>query len=179
MKKIINYALIIVLSSFFLFACGKKKEVVKTDSPQEKVTRTFDLTDQLTPDIQLTPRSDGKELKLTISQIDPSITQIEYELIYSATSEGMEVEKGLGDTLNVEGDKLERDLLLGTASCTTGTCKYKYDDGVTGGSIGLILINDKGQSASINKDFSLTQDPKTKKFSITFTDDISPTSSTQ
>jgi hypothetical protein len=179
MKKLINYALIIVISSFFLFACGKKKEVTKTDPPQQQIAKTFELTEELTPTINLAPRYDGHELKLTISQIDPLITKIEYELIYLATSEGMEMEKGLSDTITIENEQIERDLLLGTASCTTGTCKYKYDEGITGGTINLILINDKGQKAFIEKEFSLDQDPKTKKFSLTFTDDISPTSSTQ
>lgn len=176
MKKIINYALIIILSSFFLFACGKKKTPPQTNTPQSQVQRTFELSEELTPKINLTPRADGKEIKLSISEIDSSISKIEYELIYVATSEGMEVEKGLGDIITVEGNKVERDLLLGTASCTTGTCKYKYDEGVNGGTLTLILINDQGQSATINKEFSLTQDPKTKKFTISITDELSQTS---
>ena len=164
-----------MLSSFFLFACGKKKTPVDTNTKQAPIQRSFELSEELTPSINLTPRDDGKEIKLSINNIHPSISQIEYELIYVATSEGMEVEKGLGDTLTVEGDKIERDLLLGTASCTTGTCKYKYDDGVTGGTITLVLINDQGQSASISKEFSLTKDAKTKKFTIAITDELSQT----
>jgi uncharacterized protein YcfL len=93
MKKIINYALIIAISSFSLFACGKKKETTPVATDQTTVQRTFELTEELTPEVNLTPRADGKEIKLSITNIDPSFSKIEYELIYTATSDGMEVEK--------------------------------------------------------------------------------------
>ena len=42
------------------------------------------------------------------------------------------MEKGVGDTVKLTSNSFEKDLLLGTESCTNG-CKYKFDEGVVGG----------------------------------------------
>ena len=148
-----------------LFGCGNKKTTSKiTPSP---VPRTFELAENEKPDIALTSRDDGHELTMKISKIPSMVTNIEYELLYNASEEGMEIEKGLGDSIKVEGTSLERKLLLGTESCTSG-CKYKYDEGVTGGSLNITLITKDGQSNTIEKTFTLKKDTKTKKWIITF-----------
>ena len=62
----------------------------------------------------------------------------------------MEIEKGLGDTIKDVGTTIERKLLLGTESCTNG-CKYKYDEGVSGGTISLkFSLRNKPQVATID-----------------------------
>jgi len=160
MKK----SLILVLISVFIFsACGKKtstnidplKNKIEDNQPVE-----FNPTEK--PNISLIPREDAHELKLKISNIASDIARIEYELIYKAQSEGSEIEKGVGDTLKDLQKSIEKDLLLGTASCTNG-CKYKYDEGVTGGSLNLILINSKNQTYSMEMPFVLKKYSDFKK----------------
>lgn len=172
MKKILP----IVFCSILLFGCTKKTATIKKATPAP--IKTFELQEADKPEISLTTREDGHMLYLKINKIATFVTSIEYELLYNASEEGMEIEKGLGDTLKIEGTSLSRDLLLGTESCTSG-CKYKYDEGITGGTLNLTLITKDGQSAPIEKTFTLKKDTKTKKFIVTLSDAISPTSTTQ
>jgi len=160
MKKIFP----IILCSILLFGCSKKTSTSKiTPTP---VPRTFELQENEQPEISLVPREDGHELTMKISKIIPNVANIEYELTYNASESGMEIEKGLGDSIKVEGTSIERKLLLGTESCTSG-CKYKYDEGITGGNLNITLITKDNQSALIEKTFTLTQDKKSKKWTIT------------
>jgi len=145
--------LAIVFSAFFISACGKKdkdkKGVLPTPTP-----KMVEIELDRKPYISLTPRADGHEIKLKIVNIPDNITQIEYELIYLAVDGHLELEKGAGDTVKVEGSSLEKDILLGTASCTNG-CKYKYDEGITGGTLSLIFINNSGQMTTHETPFTL------------------------
>lgn len=157
-------------------ACGTKKPSTKIISTP--ISKKIELTESEKPIISLIPRADGHELKLKIENIPSDVNQIEYELIYSATDKGLEMEKGVGDTLKIDDKNIERDLLLGTSSCTNG-CKYKYDEGITGGTLSLIFYNDSNQSfnyetpfvlktsTSIKKDGNLSLD--TENFSINTT----------
>lgn len=171
MKKL----LIVFVCSLFLFGCGSKKTSKTTPTP---IPRTFELQEADKPDIGLTARDDGHMLYLKISKIPNFVASIEYELLYNASESGMEIEKGLGDTLKVEGTSLSRDLLLGTESCTSG-CKYKYDEGITGGTLNITLVTKDNQVAPIQKSFTLKKDSKTKKFLVTLTDALSPTDTTE
>ncbi len=171
MKKL----LIVFVCSLFLFGCGSKKTSKTTPTP---VPRTFELQEVDKPEITLSSRDDGHMLYLKISKIPSFVASIEYELLYNASESGMEIEKGLGDTLKVEGTSLSRDLLLGTESCTSG-CKYKYDEGITGGTLNITLVTKDNQVAPIQKSFTLKKDSKTKKFLVTLTDALSPTDTTE
>jgi len=176
MKKII---LSILVFSLVLSGCGKKKTA---DTSQQATPTTTEMTELVLtekPYISLIPRQDGHELKLKVTKIPSIIKQIDYELVYTAKSEGSEIEKGVGDTVKNVSSSIEKDLLLGTASCTNG-CKYKYDDGVTGGTVTLTLITADNQSATIEAPFSIksiaqvkksgTMDLSTENFSTKVTD---------
>jgi hypothetical protein len=143
-----------------LSACGKKTKtsnVTPTPAPKE-----LELSEKEKPIISLIPRQDGHELKLIIDNIPQSISDIEYELIYSAIDEGLEMEKGVGDTIKVTSPKIERDLLLGTSSCTNG-CKYKYDQGVVGGTLSLTFLTVNNQSLRYETPFVLKTSADIKK----------------
>lgn len=164
--KNISVACLVLLSPFFLSACGKKKTTPAT--PPSPAPKLVEMTIDQKPYISLTPRTDGHQLTLKISHIPTDITQIEYELIYTATDGTIEMEKGVGDTLKVESTLITKNLLLGTASCTN-TCKYKYDEGVTGGILSLIFINSAGQMSTYETNFILNssaQINKTKNISL-------------
>lgn len=164
--KTIGIASLVVLSSLLLGACGKKDE--ETEVKPTPTPKLVEMEINQRPYINLVPRQDGHEIKLKIVNIPSDITQIEYELIYTVSDGIIEMEKGIGDAVTVDSSTLELDLLLGTASCTT-TCKYKYDEGVTGGILSLIFINSDGQMSTHETDFVLTTSADinlTKKLSL-------------
>lgn len=153
--KFLSLTLVILASSFFFSGCGKKN--IEGDSPSTNTKSTqkeLVLSDPEKPIISLVPREDGHELKLIISNIPSVVTQIEYELIYSSSEDGLTMEKGVGDSLKISTTSIEKDLLLGTSSCTNG-CKYKYDEGVSSGTLSLILYTDDNQSATYETPFIL------------------------
>ena len=158
--KFSKYFFIILLSSFFLSACGKKTNTTKT--VPTPAAQKLELSESEKPIISLIPRADGHELKLIIDNIPANIADIEYELIYSAIDEGLEMEKGVGDSIKVTSKKIERDLLLGTSSCTNG-CKYKYDSGVVGGTLSLTLLTSDNQSLRYESSFVLKTSSDIKK----------------
>lgn len=149
-----------MLSSSLLSACGKKTNTVKTNPTP--VERELVLTESEKPIISLIPRADGHELKLKIDNIPQNISDIEYELIYSAIDEGLEMEKGVGDTIKITSRNIERDLLLGTSSCTNG-CKYKYDSGVVGGTLSLTFLTKDNQNLRYESSFVLKTSADIKK----------------
>jgi hypothetical protein len=165
MKKYI-FVFVLLFSSLFLSACGQKT-AVKNVTPTP-VPREMNLTDEEKPKITLTPRADGHEITLDVTKISSKFSKIEYELIYSALDNGLEIEKGVSgnvESKDMSNGSFQRKVLLGTESCTSG-CKYKYDEGVVGGTIILTLNTTDNQVASLENTFKLTQ-VKGKGFVIT------------
>jgi len=167
MKK--SAIFLLLISTFLLSACGSKKTASPTPAPSPTTGPVLvELSPAERPYISIIPRADGHELKLKISRIPSSIKQIEYELLYTATDNGMEIEKGIGDNLQVNSPTIERDLLLGTSSCTNG-CKYKYDNGVTGGSLSLTFITGNSQLSTFQTPFTLKSGSEIKKTGLGLT----------
>lgn len=156
MKK--QIAFLLLFSTLFLSGCGKKTPA-PTPTPTPKL---IELTDAEKPYISLIPRSDGHEITIKITKIPESIESMEYELIYTAVDNGLEIEKGAGDTVKSVSGSIERKVLLGTESCTNG-CKYKYDTGVNGGKLNLTLITKNGQMSTMESPFSLRTAAEIKK----------------
>ncbi|MCX6726987.1 MAG: hypothetical protein NTY75_04265, partial [Candidatus Shapirobacteria bacterium] len=97
MKKIF----LVLAISLLLTACGKKTTATITPTPFQKV---FDIPLASRPYVSLIPREDGHLITLKIDNIPANISQIEYELLYTAVDQGNEIEKGIGDTIkNVKG----------------------------------------------------------------------------
>ena len=155
-----KYLLIVLVSSFFLSACGKKT-TTQNNNPTP-IEQDLKLADSEKPIISLIPRADGHELKLKIDNIPQNITDIEYELIYTAVDEGLEMEKGVGDSIKVDSKNIDKDLLLGTSSCTNG-CKYKYDSGITGGTLSLTFLTANNQNLRHESSFVLKTSADIKK----------------
>lgn len=150
-------AIVLIIITIVMVVVGKNKKST-TNTPvvsNTKTTKELTLSDNEKPYISIIPQSDGHRLNLKISDIPSNITEIEYDLIYTAKDENIEIEKGVGGTAKIEGNSIERELLLGTESCTSG-CKYKYDEGVTGGTLSLSFITADGQSASYEAPFVLS-----------------------
>ncbi len=161
--KFLSLALIVLGSSFFLSGCGPKKATNNNPpiNSKKEITELV-LSESEKPIIALIPRADGHELKLKIDNIPSNITQIEYELVYSANENGLVMEKGVGDTVKINSKSIEKDLLLGTASCTNG-CKYKYDEGINSGVLSLTFYTADNQSAIYETPFILRTSANLKK----------------
>ena len=155
-----KYLSIMLVSSFFLSACGKK--IVTTANPTP-VSQILELSNQDKPVISLIPSADGHELKLKIDNISQNITEFEYDLIYSVVDESLEMEKGAGDTIKVTTKNFEKDILMGTSSCTTGVCKYKYDQGVVGGTLSITFLTSNNQSLRYETPFTFKTSKDIKK----------------
>lgn len=161
-------ALVLIIITVVIITTGKNKKTPVTNNTQNtKVESELVLSDDQKPYISLTPQVDGHRLNLKISNIPESIKEIEYDLIYTAKDENIEIEKGVGGTAKIESTSMDRELLLGTESCTSG-CKYKYDEGITGGTLSLSFITADGQSASYEAPFVLltSADIKSKGLSL-------------
>lgn len=148
-------AVVLIIVMIIMVVVGKNKKTTTNPSTTEtETTEELSLSDEEKPYISLIPQADGHRLNLKISNIPKNISEIEYDLIYTAKDENIEIEKGVGGTAKIEGTSIERELLLGTESCTNG-CKYKYDEGITGGTLTLSFITSDGQSALYEAPFTL------------------------
>ena len=142
----------LLAATLLLAGCGAKKtSTTVTPTPEPKVV---EMPLDQRPLISLTPSADGHYLTLNITGLPSTITSIEYEILYNAGENGAVIEKGVGDTLKEITSNIERKLLLGTESCTSG-CKYSYDKGVTGGSVTINFIDKNGQISTFTSPFAL------------------------
>ncbi len=156
MKKAILITLIIG-SFVFLSGCGKKNETTTQPSkttPSPVPTKSVEETIGQRPYVSLLSSSDGHWLTLELKNIPKGTTGLDYELTYFADAEGSRIERGVstgGTPVDLKNQTdFSKKLLLGSASCTTGTCKYKYDENVTEGTLTIKLIGsstDKYESA--------------------------------
>ncbi|MGB9637492.1 MAG: hypothetical protein ACPLY7_01700, partial [Microgenomates group bacterium] len=146
---------ILLLSSVLLSGCALKKPAPNSSEtvevkPTPFPTKPIEQTIKEKPFVSLLPSNDNHWLTLEIKNIVKETTGLEYELLYFAQVEGNQVERGVGTTGKPEEIKnqteFSKKILLGSASCTTGTCKYKYDEGVTEGTLSVNLINSSGKN---------------------------------
>jgi len=70
---------------------------------------------------------------------------------------------------DVNSDTIEKDLLLGTASCTN-SCKYKYDEGINGGRLHIAFTTKNNQMALYDTDFVLSSSSQVKKDGLSLDD---------
>jgi len=153
----ISIGVVILVSLVLFLTLGKKgnSNTKTTTKTTTQATKKIELSADEKPYINLIPTADGHTLSLKINQIPSKFTSIDYELIYTAKDENIEIEKGVSGTLKSSDYASAKDLLLGTASCTNG-CKYKYDEGITGGILTLTLITDNKEYVSYETPFVLT-----------------------
>ena len=153
----ISIGIVILVSLILFLTLGKKntsnnKTSTKTTT---QATKKIELSADEKPYISLIPSSEGHNLIFKVKDIPAKFTTAEYELIYTAKDENIEIEKGVSGTVELSGGTIEKDLLLGTASCTNG-CKYKYDEGVTGGILNITLKTNNKEYFSYETPFVLT-----------------------
>lgn len=120
--------LILIIGGFFLIKGKTTKAPGPTPTPApEKTASEVPLEER--PYVSLTPRADGRELTLNITNIQ-NATSLEYELSYLSN----DLSRGVIGSVDLKSEtSLTRQLLLG--SCSKNTCKY--DENVTEGNLTL------------------------------------------
>lgn len=150
---IIAIILVFLITFIIAFTINKKgKEKVAPISKDTETVKELVLEDSQKPYISITPQFDGRRLDIKITNIPASVIEIEYDLIYTAQDGNLEIEKGVGGTAKIDSSVFERELLLGTESCTNG-CKYKYDENIVGGILILNFLTKDNQSAYFEAPF--------------------------
>jgi len=128
--------LLVVSGSYFFFFKGKK---MNNTNVQTTSITTKEVIFEKNPYIALIPRSDGHEFKLEVTNLT-STELVEYELAYMA---GDFSRGAIGEIQLTGSSSFTRNLLLGSESCSGNgvdrVCKYRYDEGVTDGTLTLRL----------------------------------------
>lgn len=126
---------ILVLVLVFVFIKNRKSDVVVDDSAALTEVAFADR-----PVAMLTPTSDGHYINLKIEKLTlPKAVSLDYELLYSLPDGRTQ---GVPGTVDLKGETVfERKLLLGSES----NGKFRYDDGVTDGSLTIRLRDSKGK----------------------------------
>lgn len=140
MKKLLPLILlfggILVLGAVFFFIAKSTKE---TPAPEEESEIAPEVVLADRPIATLTPSADGHWLVMNIDQIKITAKSLDYELLYSLPDGRTQ---GVPGSINLAGSELiERKLLLGSES----SGKFRYDDGVTQGTLTLKFRNDQGK----------------------------------
>ena len=160
--------LVVVLVYFFVIK-GKSADIgeqvedaVVAEIPQDK-----------RPSAALIPSMDGHWLKMKIESIKLDAATMDYELLYKI---GDGRTQGVPGTIKLAGQtSIERNLLLGSES----SGKYRYDDGVEGGTLTLRFRDSKGKLlgrlstdwklAELGKNFTVTMNTFAKEGETIFT----------
>lgn len=142
---------ILVFGSIFLAGCALKKPSIETTPVAEPTpipTKPLETSVKEGPFIPLVPTTDGHWVNFEIKGIKKGTTGLEYELAYFADVEGSKIERGVtsGSTpVELSGaTEFSKKVLFGSASCTTGTCKYQYDENVNEGMLTIKLTGPDG-----------------------------------
>lgn len=157
MKRYIPFVIlflgILVAVGAYFFVIRKPE--ADTDKPLfEDLTALIDVPLEKRPYTTLSPSADGHWLKLNISRFDVEGAQsMDYELLYKLPDGRTQ---GVPGNIKLNGqNEIERDLLLGSES----SGKFRYDEGVTSGTLSLRFRNKKGKLlAKFSTDFNLLSD---------------------
>ncbi len=139
MKKLLPLILLLagalVLAAVFFFIAKSTKE---TPSPEDQSEVAPEVALPQRPIASLTPSADGHWLTMNIEKIKIQAKSLDYELLYNlpdGRTQGVPGSIALGD------GNIERKLLLGSES----SGKFRYDEGVTQGTLTLKFRNDQGK----------------------------------
>lgn len=130
---LLGLGLLVLISAYFLVF---RKSSKRTTEEKESLIEV-PLSDR--PVTSLTPDSSGHWLKLVIDKIKVKAETLDYELLYELPDGRTQ---GVPGTISLKDqNRIERDLLLGSES----SGKFRYDEGVTQGSLTLRFRNEKGK----------------------------------
>lgn len=123
---------------------------------EEETAKEIPISER--PIVMLVPSADGHYLKLTIAQIKvKGATSLDYELLYTLPDGRTQ---GVPGTVKLTGGDIIKDLLLGSES----SGKFRYDEGVTGGTVNIRFRDSKGKLiGKLTTEFTMTTAEKTLK----------------
>jgi len=149
MKKLITYSFILLFLCFTLTGCAKKTAPTTQTPDTRKVEQINQLAVKDRPFVVLSPRSDGKEMTITVDKVT-NASKIEYEVEYNTK----DIISGFFGTIDLSKDVLPavKKGLFGT--CSKSVCRY--DEGVSGGSLTLRLEGSDNPYV-LKTDFNLQQ----------------------
>ncbi len=147
MKKRILLAGLLA-SVVILSGCSLRKNSKAGNLPEAEPTpvptRPIEQSIKERPYVTLLPTADRHWVTMEIKNIPKGTTGIDYDLIYLADFEGSKIERGVstgGVPAGLSGaTEYSKKILFGSASCTTGVCKYKYDENVNEGTLAIKLV---------------------------------------
>lgn len=152
MKKYLPFILLLagILIAMAAITVMKKGNSSKSNiANEEETVREVPMNQR--PFISLTPSSDGHWLKLKIEQIKvEGAKSLDYELLYSLPDGRTQ---GVPGTVQLTGEDIVRDLLLGSES----SGKFRYDEGVNNGTLTIRFRDVKGKLVGkFSTEFTLT-----------------------
>ena len=153
---------VVTLTWLFGWGMGKKDNDQLNPTLPTPTTTAVKLSQDKKPAIKLDISPDRSGAVLLVSKIDKQFSQLEYELIYLAESDGQEIERQIaGGPLEISLNREVREkLLFGSESCTTGTCRRHIDKNVSGGTLVIRLITPQNQTWTLEKGFVIEKSPK-------------------
>jgi hypothetical protein len=151
MKKYLPIVLfvigLIVVIGAFVFVRGRS--TVGSINDDETVA---ELPLDKKPITTLTPSEDGHWLTLNVSKLIVKAETMDYELLYNLPDGRTQ---GVPGTIKLDGNDIERKLLLGSES----SGKFRYDEGVEVGTLTLRFRDGNGKLvAKLTTDFHLQSD---------------------
>ncbi|HKC04650.1 MAG TPA: hypothetical protein VKC54_02155 [Patescibacteria group bacterium] len=123
------------------------KSMKKAGSVTEEEVNVPELPESQWPAVTLTPTEDptvpnslGHFLDFKVQKVNvPGADSMDYLLVYTTSDGG---QQGAPGTVKLTGGDIERKLLLGSAS----SGKYRFDAGVSTGTMTITFRNNKGKS---------------------------------
>jgi hypothetical protein len=150
--------LVVLLAVFVVI---KTLKSTPTDSDQVEVIP--ELSQSQWPVVSLAPTTDdkipnslGHLLKLRVQKINvQGASTMDYLLVYNTVNGG---QQGVPGTVKLTGNDIDKNLLLGSES----SGKFRFDAGVTQGTITVTFRNSSGKSmGKLSSEFHLQSDTKT------------------
>lgn len=154
---LVGLGVLIVLVAVILILKNKGKS-----GDIEEESNVPQLPQSQWPAVTLTPTEDtavpkslGHFLDMRIQKINvPKAASMDYLLVYTTSDGG---QQGVPGTVKLTGGDIEKKLLLGSAS----SGKYRFDAGVSTGSLTITFRDSKGKSVGkLSTDFHLQSETK-------------------
>lgn len=153
---LLGFGLLAVIVGIVIVKNIKKQSVVTDDD-----IAVPEIPADQRPSISLTPTSDGHWLNFVVSKLNvKGAASMDYELVYSVKNGG---QQGVPGTVKLDGNNIERKLLLGSES----SGKFRYDEGVETGTMTLRFRNSNGKLiGKLSTTFTLSS-PKKGVYEVT------------
>jgi hypothetical protein len=130
---LVGVGLLVLVGAFFMVKNARNNGNVD----EEETVKEIPVEER--PIVSLVPSADGHYLKLSIAQIKvKKAASLDYELLYTLPDGRTQ---GVPGTVKLTGADVIKDLLLGSES----SGKFRYDEGVDGGTITLRFRDEKGK----------------------------------